>query len=920
MADQPTDFPPGDWPQVAALFDEVADLPAAERAAWLQALPQRAPAVPATVAAQVARLLTAHASHETGDWLAAGPAVPHLALQAPHGALAPGEVLGRWRLLARVAQGGMGEVWQAEPVAGPAGRVVALKLPLLARPDSAALARFQREGELLATLQHPHIARLLDAGHADDGTPWLAMDWVAGTDLLQWAQQAGLTTRQRLQLFLQVADAVAHAHSRLVIHRDLKPSNILVERDTAAGMDAAGDSGGPVDAGTGQVKLLDFGIAKLLQPDAGAADTALTQAAGRVLTTAYAAPEQVRGDVLTPAADVYALGVVLFELLTGQRPYRLAFHSAAQLEQAVEAADVRRVSSVCPQWPRALRVDLDAVLGKALQHAPDARYAGARGLADDLRRHLAGQPVLAQPPHAAYLLRKALQRHRVAAAGVAATLVAVLAGGALAAWQAQRATQARDQALAAQQRSRVTQDFLVDLIGDAARTGQPLQAAQLLARAEALARQQLQHTPDQLAAVLGIVGQNLDAWQPGPRGAQLLDEATTLSRDPDLQAELACEAALAGTQRAAPDAARALLRRHADDPARDPGVRLRCALTLAQLLIQNGDLAEAAQRVQAADAQLQAGQGGQANGRATDWKLATWVLTMQLYLRADGRAQGLDARAEAQVAQLKAMARERSSIAMGLYNTWGTLANVSGEPEKALQRWSHVVETARQDDPQQQVLPYHLAMLAQAEIGVGDYAQASGRLQQVLQAAERGKSDADRYTGLCNLGRVAGLQGDDARARALFARALAVPDHGEPLRRNAAQFCAMGQVEAALGAGRLADAASLLEGAEQARGDLALVPRPARTGWQALQAELAWRQGDAARAEQLARQWLADARALQADNRHSARVGMAAWMLALALRAEGRTAEAEAQAAEARSHLQATVRPGHRWRRWAEAG
>jgi tetratricopeptide (TPR) repeat protein len=292
---------------------------------------------------------------------------------------------------------------------------------------------------------------------------------------------------------------------------------------------------------------------------------------------------------------------------------------------------------------------------------------------------------------------------------------------------------------------------------------------------------------------------------------------------------------------------------------------------------------------------------------------------MQLYLRADGRAQGLDARAQAQAAQLQAMARERGSLALGLYNTWGTLANVSGEPEKALQRWTHVVDTARQDDPQQQVQPYHLAMLAQAHIGVGAYPQAADLLQQVLQTAQRSGIDSDRFNSLCSLGRVAGLQGDDDRARALFIQALAVPDHGEPLRRNAAPFCTMGQVEAALGAGRLADAAALLQGAGM-RGDLAAVPRPARTGWLALQAELAWRQGDAARAEQLARQWLADARALQADNPQSARVGMATWMLSLTLRSQGRASDADAQAADALAHLQATVRPGHRWRRWAEAG
>jgi len=878
-------FPQPDWPRVAALFDEGASLPAADRAAWLQALATREP----QLSPQVAQLLSAHAEHETGDWLAAGPSLPDAALPLLPGALAAGQVLGRYRLLARVGQGGMGEVWQAEPTSGPAHRRVALKLPLLARPDSAALARFRREGELLATLQHPHIARLLDAGQADDGTPYLAMDWVDGHHLPQWADQANLGTVQRLQLFLQVADAVAYAHSRLVIHRDLKPANILVD-------------------GSGQVQLLDFGIAKLLQADGAAADTALTQAAGRVLTTAYAAPEQVRGDVLTPAADVYSLGVVLFELLTGERPYRLAFTSTAQLEQAVEAADVRRPSALRPQWPRALRVDLDAVLGKALQRAPEARYAGARELADDLRRHLAGQPVLAQPPHAGYLMRKALRRHRVAAAGVVATVLALVAGGGVAAWQAQRATQARDLALAAHERSLTTQAFLVDLIDDAARAGQPLQAADLLARAETLARQLLAQSPDQLAAVLGIVGQSAHAQGAGPRGPQLLDEARQLSRSPDLQAELACMSAMASTQKAAPEAAQALLRSHADDPARDPGVRLRCALTLAQLLIQNGQLAEAEQRVQAADAQLR-------DAGPTAWKLRTWVLTMQLYLRADGRAQGLDQRAQAQVAQLQAMQRERSSIALGLYNTWGTLANVSGEPERALQRWRHVVDTAVQDDPQGRVLPYHLAMLANGEIGVGAYAEAATRLQQALQAAQRSGSDADRFSSLCNLGRLAGLQGDDAQARAWFAQALAVPDHGEPLRRNAAPFCTMGQVEAALAAGRTADAAALLQGV----GDVAQVPRPARTGWLALQAELAWRQGDAPRAERLARQWLADAQAIRADNPHSSRVGMAAWMLSLALRAQGRTADADAQAADARRHLQATVRPGHRWRRWAEA-
>lgn len=884
------EFSPQDWPQVAALFDEGAELPPAERSAWLQALAARAP----RLSAPVARLLAAHARHETGDWLALGPALPDAALRRLGSGLAAGQVLGRYRLLARAGQGGMGEVWQAQPLEGPAPHRVALKLPLLARPDSAALARFQREGELLASLRHPHIARLLDAGQADDGTPYLALEWVEGLGLLAWAAQAGLSTAQRLRLFLQVLDAVAYAHSRLVIHRDLKPANILVDE-------------------SGQVKLLDFGIAKLVQADGAVDATALTRAAGRVLTTAYAAPEQVRGDALTPAADVYALGVLLFELLTGQRPYRVPFSSEAQLEQVVEAADVRRPGSLCTHWPRSVRVDLDAVLGKALQRAPEARYAGAQDFAEDLRRHLAGQPVLAQAPTPAYLLRKALQRHRVAALGVAATVVALLAGGAMAAWQAQQATlardqatAARDQAIAAHERSRATKTFLLDLIDDAARAGQPLQASQLMARAEQLARQTLAQTPDQLAAVLGIVGESAYAAGDGARGPQLLAEAQRLARSADLQAELGCQQALASTGAAKPDAALALLRRQADDPARDPGVRLRCALTLAQLLVQTGQLQEAEQRVTAVDAQLR-------DAGPTAWRLRTWVLTLQLYLRADGRAQGLDARAVAQAEQLRAMGRDRNSTALGLYNTWGTLASVSGEPERALQRWAHVVDIATQDDPLQRVAPYHLGMLAQAEMGVGAYAQAQARLQQALEAAYRTRNDAERYRSLCSLGRLAGLQGDDAKARAFHVQAQSVPDHGEPLRGNFKPFCIMGEVESALIAGRLPEAGALLHTV----GDVNRLPRPARTGWLALQAELAWRQGDAPLAERLARQWLVDAQGLQADNQHSARTGMALWMLALAERAQGREPEAAAHATQARAHLQATVRPEHRWRRWA---
>jgi eukaryotic-like serine/threonine-protein kinase len=337
----------------------------------------------------------------------------------------PGEIVGPYRTIRLLGEGGMAEVWLAQRADGAFKRDVALKLPVHLRLRKGLASRFARERDILAALEHPNIARLYDAGVSSNGLPYLAMEYVAGEPLTAWCDARQLGIRERLQLFLQVLDAVQYAHAQRVIHRDIKPSNILV-------------------TDSGQVRLLDFGVAKLLASEEEQSD--LTQRYGRALTPDYASPELVRGEQLGAAGDVYALGVVLYELLSGGRPYRLeAAASIAQLEHAITDVEVKRPSiQLAPgaggnrgtterKLARRLRGDLDAIVLKALAKDPARRYDSATAFADDLQRTLSGEPVEARPDRLSYRCAKFALRHRtgLAATAVATALVAGSLGYAL---------------------------------------------------------------------------------------------------------------------------------------------------------------------------------------------------------------------------------------------------------------------------------------------------------------------------------------------------------------------------------------------------------------------------------------------------------------------------------------------------------
>ena len=423
-------------------FDAWLALPEAERANWLAALAAHNP----NVHARVTALIGADRDAEAASFLHAQPAPAGSLLDdAPEPTLA-GRRLGPWQIDRLIGTGGMGQVWLARRTDGLYEGLAAIKLMRLAATDAGANARFAREGQLLGRLNHPNIARLLDAGVTESGERYLVLEYVDGERIDRYADAHTLTVAQRVNLFIAVCEAVAHAHENLVVHRDLKPSNIFV-------------------TASGQVKLLDFGVAKLLADEAGSGGlgshsgeaSELTTSAGAALTPQYASPEQLSGGTVTTATDVYGLGMVLYGLLGGSRPFgeavgptpmptplrgaRLsglsglsglrdaprplwALPADAEVAQRIAAA---RGSSVAA-LRKALHGDVAVVIGKAIKAEAAERYRSVPDFADDLQRTLDQRPISARPDSAAYHARKFMRRHWFGA-GAAALIVLAVAGG-----------------------------------------------------------------------------------------------------------------------------------------------------------------------------------------------------------------------------------------------------------------------------------------------------------------------------------------------------------------------------------------------------------------------------------------------------------------------------------------------------------
>jgi tetratricopeptide (TPR) repeat protein len=398
---------PERWQRVKEVFSAASEMEAGRVDAYLDA----ACGDDAPLRAEVASLLGAHTAE---DAVVVQPAAAHLAgeLLGADDDRWIGKRIGAYEIVSLIGHGGMGEVYRARRVDAQYEKEVAIKLVPGGLHAAFVLQRVRAERQILAGLDHPSIARLIDGGMTEDGAPYLVMELVDGLPLDRYATERSLPLRERLALLLDVCDAVSYAHQRLVVHRDLKPGNILVTQE-------------------GAVKLLDFGIAKLLQPAGADTTTTATVTLMRTLTPGYASPEQILGRTITTASDVYSLGVVLHVLLTGRSPYRGAMHSAEDAIRDICDTEPTRPSAAAAEDPRPgdepISRDLDAIVLQALRKEPERRYASVEQLAEDIRRFLDGRPVAARGDQLGYRAGKVVRRHRVevaAAALLSLTLVA----------------------------------------------------------------------------------------------------------------------------------------------------------------------------------------------------------------------------------------------------------------------------------------------------------------------------------------------------------------------------------------------------------------------------------------------------------------------------------------------------------------
>ncbi len=890
------------WRLASPALDAALDLPPEERAPFLATLRAR----DAALADDVADLLAKHDALARERFLE-GEAPRHA------GASLAGQTVGAYTLRELVGQGGMGSVWRAERGDGRFVGQVAVKLLHLSLIGRDGAPRFEREGAILARLAHPNIARLLDAGVTPSGQPYLVLELVEGEDLDRYCDGRRLSVEQRLALFDDVLAAVAHAHNHLVIHRDLKPSNILVTPD-------------------GTVKLLDFGIAKLLQ-QGDAEEATLTAEGQRALTPGYAAPEQLRGGTVSTATDVFALGVILYQLLAGRHPTAgvsatpveraratleadtprllaaLAPRRAGEHEAALRAALERGVP--LPKLRRRLRGDLENITARALRKDPAERYQTVAALADDLRRHRDDEPVLARPDSLAYRCAKFVRRHRGGVAAAAAVLLAVTAGltGTLvearqAQAQAAKAQRERDNALRQLAYAGSAFEFVNVLLGES--TEKPSTPQELLARGEAIIERQFRTDPA-LRANLQLVLGNLYAQAEQPAKAlDLMERARSAARstnDLSLQADIECQLATRKGVAGSFDEARATMdvaiTRLRAEPEPDRDLLATCLFARSQVDNLAGDARASLADAEAALATLGA---PRAHQRMTALLVRTSVADAQAALGRPAVAVGEYRRA---LAELDELGRGDTALAATLHTHLGSMLSRCGQTADALEAYGRAgrLATGRGEagsDPTSE----------------GNYARLLvevGRYREAMPLFEHARAEA-AASGNGLLAAIIALQGAPAwcatselarcaelleAARAGFEGALP-PRHSRhgTLKIARAQL-ALARADVPRARAELREAAALFEAASD-QNPMGIRARTMLARTEQALGELDAAEADAARA-------LSEARAAQAGFAHTEWLGSALVARGLVERARGRPAEAQASWHEALAELQATL-------------
>lgn len=730
-----------DWKRLSQLLDEALDLEPGQREHWLRSLgPEYA-----DLHDTLHEILFERGAIETSDFLRA---LPEFSATPAALAVKTGDLIGPYRLLRELGAGGTAVVWLAERADGAMQRRVAIKLPHLGLIDRGLAARITRERDILATLEHPNIARLYDAGVDYRGRPYLALEYVDGVSPDRYCADHALNLAQRLELFLHIARTVAFAHARLIVHRDLKPNNILVAAD-------------------GTVRLLDFGIARLLQGERPGS-VQHTQIGIRALTPAYAAPEQFVGLPVTVATDVYSLAVILYELLTGHSPYLPTRATTAALEECVLHDEPRLASSIAPaRDARALRGDLDTILTKALKKAPDERYVSVEAFASDIERHLAGLPIAAHPPSFGYAMRKFVRRHALPLGVTALVVLALTTSLGVAAWQWNQATRQRLVAIDRLANSQASGDFLSAILMERLQPGQSVSFEELIARSETMATESgREDLRTRIFATDFLAGWYM-ANGLAPQAERLLTRTIeSLPADQVRQgAVLRCRRATAwrrlGRDVAAREALATEIERTADDPA-----------TQAQCLIQRAWLAEA---MHDASGTLEYALAAQKQSKLAGVES---VYDTAAILETIGSAQALAHRSDqAQAFYREALdvfeksGRPRSRAAAAVHLNWAATSMDLGNPMRALEHTDTAIAINRELAPGVHESEVTMGNRARLLVQLGRFEEASAQFDAAApMALERGNAASEAAIAIGRAD-VAIARGELERAHAYLAEA-----------------------------------------------------------------------------------------------------------------------------------------------------
>ncbi len=878
-----------DWKTLSEHLDRALELSDGERQAWLEQLREDEPAL----AAELTQLLEARAQAGFSEFLSGPPLIPEGAGRI---ATLIGRRVGPYVIDAEIGRGGMGSVWRARRDDGRFEGMVAVKFVNAAWIGRAGEERFRTEGKLLAKFDHPNIARLLDAGVLEDAQPYLVLEYVQGEPIDAYCARNALTVEERVRLFMSVLAAVGHAHSHLIVHRDLKPANIFITRD-------------------GTVKLLDFGIAKLI--DGADPSAALTQSRLGPLTPQYAAPEQLLGQPVTTATDIYTLGLVLYVCLTGTHPVPANTRSSAELIRTVLTQDAPRASSIAVGAgiePRALRGDLDNVLGKALKKSPSERYLSAGAFADDLRHFLNHEPVIAHADTIPYRIAKFVRRHRGGVAAGTLVAAALIAAVAFAVSQLIEARAQRDVAEYELAHAHAQNELTEFLLGDSLSQAPREVLGERLNRARSLIERRFRTEPAIEASLLnGLSGRFIDAGE-YKIAADITNEVETISHrldDPDLNADIACgkaqDAVESGDLKLAHRQADLALANMRRVKLVSVGLTAECAMASAYIAEREGDYGRATQAMRAAmDALEKAG-----ITRTSRYTSIAHEYARSLSLGGNYRAAWS---AEQSVMAIVAeVGRDDSDAYDAMVNVGSTALVAGGQPLKALELLQATIQKAQKSNPNAN-LPFYLnasVLLARGAAGVPD---SNGEaLMQLAETAEKQGMASAIATYRAGAVRAALNRGDTSAADSFWDATASLQQKylADPAWRRDAQRLLMAHARLNLAKQDLGAAAKTLKQATD------LIPAGLAGSdpeWRpivALRAEIELAQHRYAAADADAGLALDRARQEAVDPKSSAWIGEALLLRARAELALGDRAAAAASAREALTHVEQNLDPSN---------